>query len=274
MAGETPPIVPPIVPPAPAWYEGKVDAETLGTWKNKGYDVTDPVKVATELTKWGINAEKLIGAPPDQIIRLPKAGDEAGTKAMWQKLGVPADAKDYDFTSVKNAAGEAMPDKLADAIRATAAATYITKDAAARVATAVMKHNDDTAAEAAAVATAALQVERDALKKDWGVNEAANKFIAQQAALKLGLKPNVIEAIEKASGYKDTMNALLKLGQGLGELKVVQDPANPNPGVMSRDQAIAKRAELQRDPDWSKRYLAGGAPETREMIALNTIISG
>ena len=44
-------------------------------------------------------AEKLIGAPASQLLRLPAdpSKDMDGMKAVWQRLGAPSDAKEYDF---------------------------------------------------------------------------------------------------------------------------------------------------------------------------------
>src|SRR5258708_36738726 len=57
---------------AKPWHDG-IEAETLGFWQNKGYDLTSPLKLATELTKQYPQAETHIGAPTGRLHRRPRA---------------------------------------------------------------------------------------------------------------------------------------------------------------------------------------------------------
>ncbi len=41
---------------------------------------------------------------------------------------------------------------------------------------------------------------------------------------------------------------------------------------MTKDQAVARKADLMKDTAWTQRYLAGGVPEGREMEALTRLI--
>lgn len=270
------PVVPPVVPPAPAplWHAG-VDPTLVAHWQLKGYDMTDPVKVATAASKGHIEAEKFIGVPAAELLRMPKPTDEAGTKAFWQRLGVPADVKEYDFTGVKDAEGKPLvSDALADDLRGAFAKAYVPKEAAAQIAKAVVEHNAKITAAANVEMQAKIDTERGELQKNWGKNWDANLFIAKQAAQKLGFTAEAVDALQKIGGYKATMEALHKVGTAIGEDKFVWNNSGPVPGVLTVDQAKAKKAELMRDTAWTDRYMKGGAPEAREMLALNTIIVG
>ena len=84
-------------PRAAPWHQG-VDADLVGAWQNKGYDLTDPAKVAVETGKAWREAEKMIGVPRDQLVRLPhNTNDPAAWRPVWERLGAPKEAKDYDF---------------------------------------------------------------------------------------------------------------------------------------------------------------------------------
>lgn len=280
MADPTPAPTPAPADPAPAptpapaaWYDGKVDQETLGHWKNKGWDVNDPVKVATEATKAHREAERFIGAPADQILRMPKdAADEAGWNAVWGRLGKPAEAKDYDLSTVKRADGKELDAALADSIRNAAFAANLPKEAATRMAADFVKHLDGVAAASAADHEAKIVEAQAALKKNWGPNFDANMFIAKQAAQKLGVQPAEVDALEKVVGYDRVMEMFRSLGTKMGEDKFVANPGGGDNKVMSRDQAVARKAELMNDAAWTKRYMEGGTAENREMLALNTLI--
>src|SRR5712664_2581436 len=86
------------------WYQGVagVDQEMVGHWQNAGWANKTPQELVVELTKSWKAAEKHVGVPADQIVRLPKdPKDELGWKQVWQRLGAPKEAKEYDFTPVK-----------------------------------------------------------------------------------------------------------------------------------------------------------------------------
>ena len=129
--------------PAAPWYGDKIDETTRGFWTNKGIDPSDPIAVATKLTHFYRQAEERIGAPPEELIRVPRPNaPEADIRAYWGRIGVPAEAKEYDLSTVKGADGKELPTAYTDAFRAAALAARIPKDHAApqRFATHLVKH--------------------------------------------------------------------------------------------------------------------------------------
>ena len=258
---------------AAPWHQG-VEPEILGHWQNKAIKLDNPRDVAIEMTKAARAAQAHIGAPPELIDAAAKeATDEAGWKAVYNRLGVPNDAKDYDFSAVKRADGKDIDAGLADALRPAMLNARVAKDRAGEVVAAVVKHLDGIQAEETAQKTVKLGEQKAALGKNWGANEAANKFIASQAAQKLGVAPETVAALEGVIGYDKIMEMFHKIGRSLGEDKYVNGE-QPGSGIMSRDQAIARKNELMADKAWTARKLAGGAAENREMRALNIIITG
>lgn len=253
---------------ATPWYQGKVDGEIVGHWQNKGYDITDPVKVATELTKAHREAEKLIGAPAAQLLRLPvdPIKEPDAMKQVWQRLGTPQEAKEYDFPALKDKDGKVTDAALDSILRENLFKANAPKQMGADIAAALAKHirDTDTAAEAEIAAT--LQTERDTLAKNWGTQFAANKVVAQNAAAALGMKPEEVDALENVVGYARTMEMLRQIGTKIGEDKFIR--AGDNAGAMSADQANAKIAELKSDQAWVKRYLAGEKSAINEMTNL------
>lgn len=260
-------------PPPAAWHAG-ADAETLGFWQNKGLDLSDPLKFATGLTTQYRNAESLIGAPPDRVLKMPKPdAPEAEVKAFWQRLGAPADAKEYDFAAIKHADGNPIAQPLADAIRSVAATAHLPKDAATAVATAIAKHLDNAKAEADAGAAAKLTEEKAALAKNWGTNADINKLTAMQGAKRLGVTPEDIAALEKVVGYSRVMEMFRKVGAGTNEDTFVESRADAK-GALTREAAIARKTELSNDESWRKRFLAGDVGAVTEMRNLDYMIAG
>lgn len=259
------------------WYQGVTgaDSEMVGTWTNKGWHTKSAPEVAIEATKAYQAAQKFVGAPADELLRVPKdVADEAGWNKVWSRLGKPADAKEYDFTGIKNADGTPRVDAFTDFMRAQAFALNMPKEAAASLAAKMAKFNDDAATTSATERAAAVATEKTELTKNWGANFEANKFVATQAAKALGVDPATVSALEGVIGYAKVMEMFRNIGTKIGEDKFVSGGGAGGNGVMTKDQAVARKAELMADKEWTKSYLNRDAAKMREMTALNTMIVG
>ena len=254
---------------ATPWHQG-VDAEILGHWQNKGWNIGDPKDVALAATKQAREAEKFFGVPADQIIKLPKADARPeDIKAFRIRLGMPAEAKEYDFSAIKD-----LSQPLSDALRTASHNAGLTKDAAAAVATAVQKHLDDTRAADSAVSTAKLAEEKTKLQENWKTNFDFNHLKAMEGARRLGITPEAVKALEGQIGYAAVMEAMRKIGSATSEDTFVERGATAGGLPTTREGATARKAELMADRDWAGRYLKGGMAEKREMDALNMMIDG
>ncbi len=261
------------------WYDGVAgfDQEMLGHLQNRGWHTKAAPEVAVEAIKAWKGAEKLVGAPADKIIRLPNdANDEAGMKAVWQRLGVPKAATDYDFSPVTFADKTALDPAFVARMQAKAFALNVPKQAALEIVQDFVKFLDESDSIEAAEKTATLKTQKQALLENWGPNEPANKFIAQRAAAALGVTPETVAALENVIGYDKVMDMFLAIGQKIGEDKFI---TSTMPGVkpgspMTVEQAKAKKEDLKSDKVWVDAYLKGDKAKAREMQALDIIISG
>jgi hypothetical protein len=260
---------------AKPWYEGKVDAEIIGHWDNKGWKKDDPASVAIEASKQARELAKHFGVPPEQLIKLPKdANDTAGWNGVYERLGAPKDAKDYDFTLVKHADGTDPAPALVDTMRSTAASLHLPKDRATDLAKAVVKHLDDTAAAATADRTAKLGAEKAALQQSWGANFDFNKLTAMQGAKRLGVDPETVNSLEGVVGYSKIMEMFRKIGAGTSEDTFVDRGGGGGHGIATREGAVARMAELQSDKAWVERLLKGDMVARREFDSLSQQIAG
>lgn len=259
---------------AKPWYDGQADAEMVGHWQNKGYDVTSPAKIAIEATKAHREAEKLVGAPASQLIRLPAdpGKDPEGMRAVWQRLGAPKDAAEYDLPQLKDKDGKVTDAALDTTLRTAMAKVNLPKDMAGEITAAIVKHNTDVAVAKAAELEATLVTERETLRKNWGANEPANRVIATNAAKALGLTEVEINALEKTVGYARVMEMLRNIGTKIGEDKFIKGEGGETK-IASRDQANARLTELKQDKAWVKRYNDGDTLAKREMHDLMVIIT-
>jgi hypothetical protein len=254
------------------WYDGKLDADLLGHVQNAGWKVDDPATLAAEAVKAHREARKFIGVPESQLLRLPTdAKDEAGWNSVWQRLGVPKDPKEYDFSAVKRADGSAIDDQFAETIRQTAATNRVPKDAATAFAQSLVKYQDDQRAAQVAEATAKLNTEKADLAKSWGPNADMNKLAAMQGAKRLGVDAETIAALENVAGYSKVMEMFRKIGAGTSEDTFV-DGKSAAPATAASAQA--RLDELSADKAWRARLFAGDAAAKREHDALIQQITG
>ena len=200
--------------PAPAWYEPHIpDPDTRAFVERKGWtDVNNIVK-----SYQGV--EKLIGRDPDTLLTMPKAGDVEGERAMWSKLGLPADSKGYDL---KTWAGDLPFDegynaKIAEIFHGanltTKQAERFVKEHNAYIKTQMEVQTKEYEAQVAA--------EKQALMAEWKGGHERMLNLAQGAAKSLGFDAAAFDGIEKAIGYGKTMKLFAELGRKLGEDKFI-----------------------------------------------------
>ena len=259
---------------ATPWHSTITDADTLAYLGTKGWDKMTGNAAAVAASQAHRELERYTGVPQERLITLPKDAVDPKWDDVYQKLGAPKDAKDYDFSAVKFTDGSELDPKAVDFFRATAAKLHLPKDAAPQLAAAVAAFLEGAEAADAADTTAALAVSRDALAKSWGNNFETNKVIAANAARALGVKPEAITALEGVIGYADVMEMFRTIGTKIGEANFIGGRGADNSGVMTAADAQAAKKALMGDKAWVTRYLAGGVAEGREMTNLNKLIVG
>lgn len=258
-----------------AWHDG-IDQITLGFWQNKGLDPADPRKVAEGLTKFYREVERYVGAPPDQMIRIPQPNAaEADIKAYWNRVGVPAEGKDYDLSGVKFADGKELDTAFADMLRSAMIDGRVPKDRAAGIAQRLIKHMEANDAAELAERTANVKAERELLDKNWGANRAYNEQIAKRALEDLGKAAGLTaeqatkawDAISVTGGIGASyaMEMLRMIGARMGESPFVnsQPGSGTNNQAMSKSQALAEIESLKADRGFYKQLVVEKSVEAR-----------
>lgn len=263
----TPTPTPTPSPPPEAWHVGVPD-EIKGFWQNKGLPLDDPKAFGTKLTELYRSAEKFIGVPPDQVVKIPKAdAPPEDIRAYYERLGAPKEAKDYDLSPIKDAA-------IADSLRATLHNRGVPKDAAIEIAKSVATALDSKVSQQTTEVSTKIAEQKAKLQENWGPNFEYNKLKAMDGARRLGMTPETVAAMENMIGYDGVMEALRKIGVGTSEATFIERGLGTNGQVTTREGAVARKQELMADKAWASRYLAGGVAEVREMTGLNMMIAG
>lgn len=210
------------------------------------------------------NFEKLQGVPAENVLKLPtKPDDTEGWNAVYNKLGRPAKAEEYQLP---------IPEKGGDPEFAKwASETFhevgVSKSQAQKI---VEKWNGQMGKLLQMQQEAAKtkgQAEETALKTEWGGAFQQNVGVAQNAAAVFGLNDQQINAIEQALGFAATMKLFHTLGTRVGEDKFVTGGGGRNfSSVMTPDQAKAEISRLKGDTDFVTRYLRN-EPEQKERMA-------
>lgn len=255
------------------WYDG-ADTTTVGHIQNRGWDKVDAKTAAMNAVKSHMEAEKHLGVPADQLLRMPKdAADAEGWTRVNERLGVPKEAKEYDFSTVKFADGSDLDAPFIEALAPALQAARVSKENAPAVVKAITAFLDKSDAGEAADKTAALNAERETLKINWGSNVEANMLIARQAAAALNVDEAAVKALENTIGYAKTMEMFRNIGTKIGEDAFVSNKAPGGSGVMSADQATATLKERQNDAAWNTKLMSGDATAVKEFNNLTTVIA-
>lgn len=256
-----------------AWHSG-LDADLKGHVANRGWDKLDATSALQQAVKAHREAERLIGVPAEQVLRLPKdINDTEGYGRIYKALGAPADAKEYDFSGVKFADNSELNPEFAEGLRGLAAKLHLPKDGAVEVAKWVASTIDADEAKETAEYTAKLTAEKETLAKNWGANAGVNKIIAQNAATKLGVDAEAMAALEKSIGYAKVMDMFRNIGSKIGEDKFVNNGNGSGSDVMTADQAQAKLDMLARDEGWMTKFNAGDITAKTEFDNLTKLIT-
>ena len=263
---------------APTWFKPlEGDADLMAHLTAKGYDKMDPLAAALAAVRGHRAAEKLVGTPADQIIKLGDLTATDTAAATWQRLGVPADPKDYSFENVKFEDAE-MTTKFVDTFRASAAKNNIPKAAAEAFAKDVFDTMQGVAAAETAATAAFLTGERAKLEAEWGPADSeafrGNMMIADRAATVLGVSAEEMKGLGEVIGPARASKLMRDLGMKLGEARYVGDPNNPKDGIMTKEDATAKMKLLQGDKAWRDKMFSGDAGAKREWADLLKITTG
>jgi hypothetical protein len=260
---------------AQPWYSGKLDDAGVGYLQTRGIHDKSPEEVALNVIKAHREAQVLLRAPQEQLLNVPKdASDEAGWNAVHTRLGRPEKPDGYAFEGRKGPDGKDRDEGLAKAFRDTAFKRGVPKDAAEALwksAREVLEHQETSTAT---VRKEAGEQDKRELDAEWGLNAAALRVTAMNAAQRLGFTPDTVNALEGQVGYKGVMKMFAQLGQMMGEDKHVLGNPNVNNGIVTKEQAIHKMTQLKTDKEWTKRYLNGDAEAKREFAALTRVMSG
>lgn len=254
--------------PSIAWLPN-ADEDTVGYVQNKKW--ADPGAMLTSYK----NLETLVGAPADQIIRIPRDDTPEAWNQVFDRLGRPKVADDYDVPMPEQ--GAADPEYI-KGFKTMAHQVGLTP----KQVKALAEWNNGYAKTALTAQDEAgqskYQADESELKKAWGAALEQNTQVAKLAAGKFGVPPEQVDALQKVMGYKATMEFFHKIGAGLGEDTFVGNGQGGGSsgfsGALTPGQARAAMNDLQSDKAWMSSYLSGDKVKLDRMDQLQRMANG
>lgn len=201
------------------WY-GEIPAERaeLREWvANKAF--ADPITALES----AYNLEKLVGAPPDQIIKLPKPDDAAAWDQVWNRLGRPEKPEGYELPVPVGADGK--PSEADAKFSQFVAGVFHKAGLPKAMAQAIAKQVNEYSAQQRQAYVQELETranqELEALKAEWGQEYDKRAEWGRRGLKaygeKAGLTGDDLNALENAIGTAKMLKLFVALGETTGE---------------------------------------------------------
>ena len=255
-----------VTPPAFEWATSGLPADDLAFVTEKGW------KTVADQTHSYRSLEKLVGVPPERIVKLPteKDGPDAWN-AVYDRLGRPKEAKDYQIPLPAGDPGDfakAVAPIFHKAGLSQAQVKALAEGVNAHVAADTQRRQTDAAAK--------HDAEIEVLKKEWGNQYEKNEVIVDTAGKVFGMSVEQITALKRAMGPRDAMRFLYNIGSKIStEGKFVTGDTPQGFDTMTPEQAQAKIQVNTHDKAFIAQYNSAD-PKVRadaqaEMRRLNQI---
>lgn len=262
--------------PAPEpWFKG-IEGADLGVIQTRNWDKLPAAEAAREAFKAMQEAtafaNRIGGAPASEIVRFPSDPADPGWAEVHKRLGVPEDKAAYDFSALKFSDGSEVADALTIPLRDAFHSARLTPLQAQAAASAFVKFIDESMKAETSEAAATASAEAEKLRLSWGDNEIVNRDLAMRGAARLGFSAEEVTEIGNGPDGAAKLERFRQAGQAMGEARFITGTNPRGNGIMSLEQAEARRTELLADRLFQQRVLARDPEATRELEQLDTMI--
>ncbi len=257
------PTTPPVVPPTPTEWTASLNDEMKGYVQSKGFKAPQDVLESYK------NFEKLHGVPQDRLLKLPEDLNTPEGNAVFERLGAPKEAKDYNITIPKEHGDE----KFGEWLREVAFKNKLTNKQVEGIVTETNARNVATRAAMTAEMQATQTKAVADLKTKWGAAFEQNKNLMDQAAATMGWTDKHIGALAQALGHVEAAEMIVKIANATGEHPFVLGNQQNQNQILAPAAAKAELANLMNDKDFVAKWGRGDTDARKKVMSLNQMIS-
>ena len=237
------------------WTSGFND-ELKGYVTSKGFK--DPASVLESYRNSESLIGKLKGVGSERIIGLPEKADAPEWKDIWNKLGTPKEAKEYQFEMPKEGGDE----KFTEWAKTTMHKLNVPRSQAEGLIKEWNAYMGTKQQETQTGYQTQIAQQDEALKTEWGQAYEQNINLGKSAVREFGFTAEVVDALEKSMGYSGVMKLMHTLGSKVGEDNFVGSGGGGadgsfGGGKLSPGQATAEISAKMNDSDFQRRLIAG-----------------
>lgn len=237
-------------PPAAAadWTSG-FDDDRKGWAQNKGY------KNATDLVDAYRSLETFHGVPKERLLKLPEKADAPEWGDVYDRLGRPKDAKEYD---IKPPEGQQADEKFNEWARGTFHKLGLSKKQGESLVQAWNELQSNAMKATNEAETTKITQEVEGLRKEWGAAFDQNVNIVERAAKTFGMTDQQLVALKQSLGAAGSMKFLHNIGSRLGEDSYVGGEGKTGGhSIMTPEGAKSRINELKKDAGFRARITKG-----------------
>jgi len=199
-----------------------------------------------KLAKSYVSAVKMIGGKPENLIEIPKEGENR--ESIWNKMGRPEQPNGYDFNEFGDDNGEL------DGFREFAHDTGLTQQQANNILS-LYSQIQEQEAESNDKQLDDMKVQSQiSLQREWGRDYDGKLDYAKRAFGQIGT-PELSKLMDESGlgSHPEVIRAFSKVGEMLGEDSLVIG-SGLGANSMSPDEAKEKIQSLYRDKEFSEAY--------------------
>lgn len=240
----------------------QVQDPELKEWAEaKGWKDLDGVLKSTR------NLEKMVGAPPDEVIRLPNDPGQEQVEQVMRRLGMPEKPDEYNIPDPENLP---VDDQFKGWAREAFHKAGLTKTQAETLAAEWNGYAENTVQQSQEDYNAQIASQEQELKQEWGNGYDRQVRLAQHAAKDLGLTEDQLESMEQSMGYAGVMRLFAGLGKQLGEDRFVDSDGDGSPRGFSNQMTPAEAkdayARMISDPEQTKALTDKSHPNHKQAM--------
>ena len=199
------------------FYDGFTDAGLKEWAGKKGWSNVE------SLAKSAHSLEQMIGAPADEVIRLPKNATPDQTRSVLQRLGLPESPDKYEIYTDPN---QPVNENFAKWAKETFHKAGMPAGMAKDITKAYSEFLGGALAQQSKDYELGVAADEKALHEEWKNGYDAQMNRASTAARQLGFTPEMVDAIEAAVGFGGTMRFFAGLASKMGESTFVSGDSN------------------------------------------------